>query len=562
MKKSIYLAAAATLLLSGCQSPEYVAPTVERQGITSLTAIFTDGPYEDKEIVNYAITDPLSEEYVIPIPWFYPETSDDETEQYMTSFRVKAEIANNCIISPALTILDLNKSNYFTFTSPDGSKRQICIRGERVKSDQCEIKTFDIIDPELSGVIDNDNNTISIISADDLSEVNADYSLSAHATISPDPKTTKLNLNEPVQLTVTAHNGTTSKTYTVKKEVPDKIAYGYRSGSETNLFGFDLQTLGFDWVSTNYFSMGVIGNYLVVCQGNGSTPTYLNRITGAVLGKVNTGSVTVSSITSDLNGNLVMATTAASGAEFKLYKTRSVETAPELLLTYTNATGHILGQRVQIQGSLDGDAQIIATCEGTWAARATKVVRWIVKGGVIGEPEIVAFTGIGTGWRNVPTNTKVVSTGVTGTEPYFLSYYSDNTLYWVDASSLAAAATVTANSSLSGNMNDNCLDARVFNNAPYVVLFCPSHFPHWGTHASLFMFDVMNQSNFSGSLLNSPAIVFSQSNSIYINSSQAAPNASGDVFLYTTSDGYKMYLYYIDNSTRILGAYGFDCIDK
>jgi hypothetical protein len=76
------------------------------------------------------------------------------------------------------------------------------------------------------------------------------------------------------------------------------------------------------------------------------------------------------------------------------------------------------------------------------------------------------------------------------------------------------------------------------------------------------MFDVANQSNFSGSLLNSPAIVYSQSNNIYINSSQAAPNASGDVFLYTTSDGYKMYLYYIDNSTRILGAYGFDCIDK
>ncbi|MCS2841431.1 DUF5018 domain-containing protein [Bacteroides thetaiotaomicron] len=30
--------------MSSCQDPEYVLPTAERQGITSLTALFTSGP--------------------------------------------------------------------------------------------------------------------------------------------------------------------------------------------------------------------------------------------------------------------------------------------------------------------------------------------------------------------------------------------------------------------------------------------------------------------------------------------------------------------------------------
>ena len=46
MKKNIqYLLLGVLALMSSCQDPEYVLPTAERQGITSLTALFTSGPY-------------------------------------------------------------------------------------------------------------------------------------------------------------------------------------------------------------------------------------------------------------------------------------------------------------------------------------------------------------------------------------------------------------------------------------------------------------------------------------------------------------------------------------
>ena len=49
MKKNIqYLLLGVLALMSSCQDPEYVLPTAERQGITSLTALFTSGPYVDK----------------------------------------------------------------------------------------------------------------------------------------------------------------------------------------------------------------------------------------------------------------------------------------------------------------------------------------------------------------------------------------------------------------------------------------------------------------------------------------------------------------------------------
>ena len=58
MKKNIlYLLLGILALTSSCQDPEYVLPTADRQGITSLTALFTSGPYVDKEAVVYTIAD-------------------------------------------------------------------------------------------------------------------------------------------------------------------------------------------------------------------------------------------------------------------------------------------------------------------------------------------------------------------------------------------------------------------------------------------------------------------------------------------------------------------------
>ena len=81
MKKIYYLLIAGVLAMaSSCQKPQFVESTADRQGITSLTAYFTSGPFIEKELGKLVINEGENpDRYVIPVPWFYPEESDDVT---------------------------------------------------------------------------------------------------------------------------------------------------------------------------------------------------------------------------------------------------------------------------------------------------------------------------------------------------------------------------------------------------------------------------------------------------------------------------------------------------
>ena len=173
-------------LAAGCQ-PEYVLPTAQRQGITSLVAYCAFGDYEGQEIGRLEIDDPEATRYVIPIPWYFPENSDDITTPYMLKMRVRASLEANCKIEPPLTVLDLTEENHFTYTDATGASRDIVITGERVRSSKCEIVSFMTKRPPLSGIIDKEKRIVSLVTANDLSVTEASVTLSAHATISPDP---------------------------------------------------------------------------------------------------------------------------------------------------------------------------------------------------------------------------------------------------------------------------------------------------------------------------------------------------------------------------------------
>ena len=565
MKKNIlYLLLGILALTSSCQDPEYVLPTADRQGITSLTALFTSGPYVDKEAVVYTIADASVDKYVIPMPWYYPENSDNETSEYMKAMRIQAKLAPNCTIEPVLSILDLTKENYFTYTDAQGYKKQICITGERVKSTKCQLLSFSIPSEDITGIIDEDHKTVSLISAEDLSSCLADYSLSAHATMSPDPKTDPHNFNSPVELTVIAHDGVTKQTYTIQKAVPDKIPYGYRKGSETELFKLDMGVIGLPWTGANAPSLAVSGNNLVVCLGDGTTtPAYYNASTGNKIGNVTLGSVSVASLgcmTSDSRGNILLATKATNGKSFSIYKTSSVTTAPTLLTTYTNNTGLDMGTKVSVQGDINTNASIIATCDGTASSGSNKFVRWIITDGVLGSPQVVTVNGVGN-WGAPASNTKVVTKGTTAQSDYFLSYYDSNILYWVNGTNNNASKSLEdSDNGNSWAMNNNCLDTRSFNNAQYLVLVCTAHFPQWGGTPCLYMYDVTSDGSFTGTISTSDALSFNPSLSSYNSSDGVA--ATGDVLLAPTTDGYKLRAYYVDNNCKVIGGYEFDCIDK
>lgn len=552
------------LLLASCQEPEYVANDTTRQGITSLTATFTDGPYAESDAVVWNITpeDYAKDRFVIPVPWFFPIESDNTTEDNMAAMKVEAEMNNNFVLTPGLGTLNLNQENWFTLTAPDGTSRQICITGERTKSDACEMITFSLVDPAVTGVINNTNNTISLISADDLSNCLANFQISAHATISPDPSTTPLNYNEPVELTVTAHNGTTSRTYTVTKSIPNKVQQGINKESLQELFKVDATAiLNIPIDGTNAPTLGAIGNSLVVCVGNGTTaPFYLNRVTGTREGELNLGSATAQSITSDEGDHLLICNYAEGGQTFNIWTTSSVTEAPTLFTSFTNSSSLPMGHEMKVIGNIATEATIIVTNEGvSGVTNSLSFTRIRVAGGVAQAPEVVdiSSTGLG-GWGPSPINgTNVVAESPAADSGYFLSYYSDNILTYLD-SSYAKAIELVYTDGVSSNFDANNLDSKQFNNARYVALMMSPHFS-WDIGPKLYVFDVTDRSKLTGDLQSTPALILANESIQGFNN--VGVNASGDVLIAPTADGYSMYIYYYDTNTAVIGAYVADCID-
>lgn len=553
-----------SLYFTSCQEPDVLLPTVERDALTSIRATFTEGKYMEgnDDAGNFVlnITDPTASEYVIEVPWFYPENTDETTQ--ITRMRLRAELGNNCTISPELGIVDLTKDNYYTLTYPDGSKREINIKGEIYKLRKCDVTYFAVSDPandiEVTGSIDNEAKVITLISPDDLSNVTVDLSVSPHATFSPSIEGQTFDFNTPKEFTVTAHDGKTKKTYTVKKEIPNKVGYGFVDGSQTDLWSINPASVGLTW-GTGNTTLAAIKNHLIVSPGSGATPVYLNRMTGALLGKINLGAANANGcVTNDDNNNLLIVNEAAAGQSLNIYRTNSVTTAPKLLLSWTNTSGFPIS-RIVVRGNIDANAVIVATCNGIDGASSSQVVRWDITGGVIGAPQTISFSGVG-GWGGGASNTRVTPLSTSKADGYFLSYYSANTLYHVDGATNAGTSKIVYGDGSSWGYNLNRLDVRTFNNARYLVMGLMSHFPQWAMNASVYLYDVTSLGTLTGDVTNSPALVFQKG--LGSNSAADGISANGDVILVPSSNGFYMHLYYWDNNTKMLGAYSFDCIDR
>lgn len=546
------------MVATSCAEEEYVAPTAERQGITSFTAIFTSGPFVDQDMAKLIVTDEATDRYVIPVPWYYPETSDDETTPYMNKVRVKAEIDNNCIINPPLTILDLTQENWFTYTNAQGVSRRICITGERVKSNKSELQAFSIVNPSIAGIVDKSTRTVSLISVDDLSSCLANAQVSAHATISPDPSTTPLDYNNPVEFTVTAHNGVDKTVYTVKKTVPEKIPLGFNSNVEL-LFNFDpVSNLGLPNYTTDMGpTLASINGHLVICTGNGA-PVYINRLNGVKMGEINLGEAKAGSVTNDANGNLLIVNTANGGETVNIYRTSSVTEAPTLYHSFTNTSSLPLGAKIKVNGDIDGDALIVLTNYGIAGMTSSNSITVLtVRGGIVQSVEVKELNGVSWGAAYV-NGTSVVSASTNPADGWFESDYDSCLFKWIKGDLSTGTSLAVGNWAL----NPNCLDSKRFNNVDYVALFVVSHFPHWGSGPQLFILDVNDKSKLAADdVSTSPALAF-QNQSVEWYQSADAGTASGDVVLAPTPDGFQLYIYYYDHNSGVIGGYVADCIKR
>lgn len=578
-KTRILLLTSALLVLTwACHKPEYVAPTADRQGITSLAAYFAFGPYEGQEMGRLEIDDPDVDRYVIPIPWYFPETSDDITTPYMAKVRVRASLQANCKIDPPLTVLDLTEENHFTYTDATGASRDIVIVGERVKSSKCELISFTLKRPTLNGVIDKAARKVSLITANDLSMAEATATVSAHATISPDPGVAR-NYNDGFTFTVTADDGVTKAEYVVIKNVPEKIDYGVNTASAERLFNLDpssgMGLPGYKAVAN--VSMGVLDSYLIVNMGDGSTPRYYNKVMGTFGGEIKLGSaVPTGAIASDEQDHLLICNLAEPGQTFTIWKTASVNAAPVELLSFPNDQDLQLGLEMKVIGNIEEEASISVTYPGLAGVTTSGRFRSIhIVGGEVVSNELKDVSATGFMWGAGASNsTCFPAASARGDEGWYSCKYSENQLTWFTPELTVGKAlngygdgtddVEGGGTYVDSNTSPNNLDTKGFNNARYLALFVSNHFPKWWPGPQLYVYDITTGLQ-GDNIWNSPSLVFSKPymyNMQYNSGAQDGNGACGDVILAPSADGYILYIYYYDHYSQMLGGYSLDCIKR
>lgn len=577
MKKYLSIMIAIVVGLSACHKPEYVPSSADRQGLTSLTAILVDGPYAGQELARFTITDPEASLLEIPIPYYYPESSNDETLIYMMKLRVQAELQPNFTISPKLGVLDLTEVNTFTLTDPTGKSREIQITGKRVKPASCALLSMMVEEVKTSCVIYEADSKILIPYLEDLSAVHVTAQVSPHATITSingkkyDSKA-KYNLNTGATLTVTASNGTDSKTYQIAQGIPTLLSSGLREASIALLSNVDpVSMVGLpDYTNLCYVSLAGIGSQILVGIGEGRAPFIVDAFTGSKKGEMVLGSAVADAITNDDAGHVLLCNVAQGGAvaeTVNIWTTDSPTTAPTLWYSFVNPCMFPIGHRMKVLGDITKEAVIVFTAEGIAGVSTTAEMAWLkVENGAVAAMYTKDFAPLGLGWGAAPVNfATVVPASVTpDKDGWFVDYYEGNSdpsvahgnddcyiLHYFDGKDRDKWVELVGNWAV----NPNCLDVKTFNGARYMALFAVSHFPEWDIRPRLHFYDVTDPSSARVMLANDSISIFQKG------ATDSEVGAAGDVVLVPSADGYRLYVYYYDHHAQALGAYVADCFE-
>jgi WD40 repeat protein len=135
---------------------------------------------------------------------------------------------------------------------------------------------------------------------------------------------------------------------------------------------------------------GISGDHMYVAsRKNGSEILVLNKADGALVGKldmtgVSGGLFSINDIEVSDDGQILAAPLSVDGA-FWIYKWSDEMAAPVKWIEYNAGEALRLGDRITVVGDLSGDAIITVVPQGT----TSKIIRWIVTGGVPAEADYI-----------------------------------------------------------------------------------------------------------------------------------------------------------------------------
>lgn len=561
------------LLAAGCQKPHELISQREGTGINSITASFPGDDSMDNSFKGEIDT----ENHVINIvfPYNWPILSDEVlSEEKLKRVRMNANLENNVVIEPALLFMDLTQENHITVIDNSARTRTVyTVVSEIRKSAECSLFQFNISSMGLSGVINDKDMTISLITPDIIGEqvlASDDVIISHGAVMTPDPRVTSLDYDKDQKIRVTAQNGVDYKEYTVIKSVPAKVGLGIRGGSGTQLWVKSLKEISGITDPAKISGFAVTEDHLVINERGSKSLVYLNNKTGAVAGTMDISAIVTKDtdnwhMTADDSGNILITnmcgTNGGDGSKkLVIWKIAGVSAAPVKWIEYNLSVASAYfrcGWEISVQGSVDSDALITSQFHD---GKTASFARWQVKNGALVSqtPDIVKTPiADAANYATSSWGADIIYTSSTdvNSDYFFVSHlkHSDATRYifWCKGDEILTTGPGAPNSTIM-----NSVDYKEFNGGKYLIYNYVNTFTYVVTPA-----DAVNLYDVSGGSISTSIKVCDTK----IHGSQGSGNgqaklATSDVALKVSRNGYYMYAYFIFLNGNV-GCVQYDCID-
>lgn len=237
------------------------------------------------------------------------------------------------------------------------------------KRPYCEIEKFSVPVPNVEAKIDKDKAVVELYVAPDLvdllSDVQPTGELSIGATVVP-AFSVKQDFTKEVTYLVTAEDGKTQKTWTVKPVVSKYVAQGI--GSVKLLWAKDVTALE---LSVNEPAIAAFEDKVVVSRPgriyDGTTGDYTGQDLNVegMQGASNSANNNPFVVTNDSEGNLIGCTLGqfvTAGEGWRVYKWNSLTAAPVEVLSYVQKTAdgakELFGRRLTVVGDINANAII------------------------------------------------------------------------------------------------------------------------------------------------------------------------------------------------------------
>lgn len=311
----------------------------------------------------------------------------------------------------------------------------------------------------------------------------------------------------------------------------------------------------------------VINHHDIVSNGTVYTPIYIDGTTGRFKGKLDLGGMNFGAITNDEGGNMLLCNYLdGNGGTLDIYRTKSINEAPELFYSYDITLSLPVGHKIKVCGNIDDEATIVIPFSGIdGICESGQFINIIIKAGSVVSAEVIdVHTTAGIAWKSAPTNNAdVVAASPAENEGWFYGEYDDiHGLQYIlpylgSGNQLPNTCIDESGTDMSWGLRPGTLDSKQFNNVTYMAHFVMSHFPGWGSYPSLWVYDISQPDEVYGTCQESSSLIASDD---YIehhnmNNAQNGTVSCGDVVIGQSADGSAIYIYCYDHYANVLCGY-------